>query len=118
MGNIFFPMNGIVRYIVSTLLAVIGGWVGYYYIPTEPFGSAGNILFVSMVIGLFAGLIDATGFFGNIINVFIFTVPVYLLSSGGFAVMWLWSNLGYAVGNVFGQLTRLSVAGKIEARAL
>jgi len=116
MGNIFFPMNGIVRYIVATLLAIIGGYIGYHFVPTEPFGVDGNVLFVSALFGLFVGLLEFTGFFGNVVNAFLITMPIYLFSNGGFVVMWFWGNLGYAIGNVFGQLTR--VAGSIRVRSL
>jgi len=116
MDVIFFTMGGIVRYIVATLLAVIGGWVGYSYVPIQPFGVAGNVLFVAALFGLFAGLLDVTGFFGNVVNTFLLTFLVYFLAPGEFTVMWAYGNVGYAIGNVLGQLARLSA--RIEARAL
>jgi hypothetical protein len=110
-------MDVIVRYILATLLATTGGYIGYYFIPLEPFGVAGNVLFVSALFGLIAGLLGFTGFLGNVINVFLLTFPVYWLS-GGFVVVWVYGNAGYAVGNVLGQLARLSAAGRIEAESL
>jgi mannose/fructose/N-acetylgalactosamine-specific phosphotransferase system component IID len=111
-------MNEIVRYIVATVLAVGGGYIGYHFVPIEPFGVTGNVLFMAALFGLFAGLFEFTGFFGNVINAFLFTFLVYFLAPGGFVLEWFWGNLGYAVGNVFGQLTRLSFVGKVGARAL
>jgi len=100
-------MDAVVRYILATVLAVIGGWIGYNFVPIEPFGVAGNVLFIAAVFGLFAGLGRVTGFFGNVVNAFVFTFVVYFVS-GGFVLPWFWGNLGYAVGNVFGQLAALS----------
>jgi hypothetical protein len=111
-------MDAVVRYVVATILAVIGGWVGYSFVPIVPFGVAGNVLFVAALFGLFAGLFGFTGFFGNVVNVFLLTFPIYFLMPGGFVVMWAYGNAGYAVGNVFGQLARLSAEDKIEAKAL
>ena len=109
-----FLMNGVVRYVVATLLAVVGGYIGYH-MPVEPFGVAGNVLFVAALFGLFSGLLDVTGFFGNVVNAFVFTFVVYFVP-GWFVLPWFWGNLGYAVGNVFGQLARLSI--KVGVRSI
>jgi len=108
-------MDVVVRYILATALAVIGGWVGYHFVPVEPFGTVGNVLFIAAVFGLFAGLLDFTGFFGNVVNAFVFTFVVYFVP-GWFVLPWFWGNLGYAVGNVFGQLARLSI--KVGVRSI
>ena len=108
-------MDVVVRYILATALAVIGGWVGYHFVPVEPFGTVGNVLFIAAVFGLFAGLLDFTGFFGNVVNAFVFTFVVYF-APGWWVVPWFWGNLGYAVGNVFGQLARLSI--KVGVRSI
>jgi len=119
MGNMFLTMNGVIRYVIATLLATVGGYVGYHFVPIEPFGTAGNVLFVAAIFGLFAGLLELTGFFGNVVNAFLITFPVYFLAPGGFTVVWAYGNIGYAIGNVLGQLARLSVRGTIpEAKAL
>jgi hypothetical protein len=111
-------MGGFVRYLVATLMAVLGGYVGYHFVPIEPFGVAGNVLFMSALFGLLMGLFDVTGFFGNIVNTFLITFPVYFLTSGELTVLWAYGNIGYAIGNVLGQLARLSATGSVEARAL
>ena len=108
-------MDAVVRYILATVLAVIGGWIGYNFVPIEPFGVAGNVLFIAAVFGLFAGLGRVTGFFGNVVNAFVFTFVVYFVP-GWFVLPWFWGNLGYAVGNVFGQLARLSI--KVGVRSI
>jgi hypothetical protein len=108
----------IVRYILATLLAVAGGYVGYYFVPLEPFGAVGNTLFVSALFGMLFGMLRLTGFFGNVVNVLILSPPLYFTSPGEWFVIWVCGNTGYAVGNVMGQLARLSVANEIEVKAL
>jgi mannose/fructose/N-acetylgalactosamine-specific phosphotransferase system component IID len=114
----FLHMDAVVRYVLATLLAVVGGGVGYSFVPLEPFGVVGNVLFVGALFGLFAGLFGFTGFFGNVVNGFLLSFPLWFLLPGGWFVVWTAGNVGYAVGNVFGQLARLSAAKKIEAKAL
>jgi hypothetical protein len=111
-------MDAVVRYIVATVLAVVGGYVGYHFVPIEPFGTAGNVLFVATLFGLFAGLVKLTGFFGNVVNAFLLTFPIYFLVPGEFTVVWAYGNVGYAIGNVLGQLARLSVIGIVEVKSL
>jgi hypothetical protein len=111
-------MDAVVRYVLATLLAVAGGWVGYYVVPYEPFGAVGNVLFVGALFGLFAGLLGITGFFGNVVNAFMLSLPLWFLLPGEWFVIWCAGNTGYAVGNVFGQLAKLSAEDKIEAEAL
>ena len=111
-------MDAVVRYILATVLAVVGGWVGYHFVPIEPFGIIGNELFVAALIGLFMGLGRVTGFFGNVVNAFLLSMPLYFVLPGGWFVVWVGGNVGYALGNVFGQLARLSATGRIGTRAL
>jgi hypothetical protein len=111
-------MDAVVRYVLATVLAVAGGWVGYYVVPYEPFGAVGNVLFVGALFGLFAGLLGITGFFGNVVNAFMLSLPLWFLLPGEWFVIWCAGNAGYAVGNVLGQLARLSAEDKIEAEAL
>ena len=111
-------MDVVVRYVVATLVAVIGGWVGYYLIPYEPFGAVGNTLFVGALFGLFMGFGRVTGFLGNVINAFILSFPLWYILPGEWFIIWTGSNVGYALGNVMGQLTTLSIENKIEADAL
>jgi hypothetical protein len=77
-----------------------------------------NSGFVAALFGLFMGLLGFTGFFGNVVNAFLFVFPVYFLAPGGWVVVWVGGNVGYALGNVFGQLARLSATGRIGTRAL
>jgi hypothetical protein len=111
-------MDAVVRYVLATLIAVIGGWVGYYLVPYEPFGVVGNVLFMGALFGLFAGLLDIAGFFGNVVNAFLISMPLWFVLPGEWFVIWVGGNVGYAVGNVLGQLARLSAENKIEAKAL
>jgi hypothetical protein len=111
-------MDAVVRYIIATMLAVIGGWVGYSFVHIEPFGVIGNTLFVGALFGLFAGLLNVTGFFGNVVNGFLLSFPLWFVLPGEWFVVWIIGNIGYALGNVFGQLTALSARGEIEAKAL
>jgi len=111
-------MDALIRYIVATLLAVAGGWVGYYLVPYEPFGVVGNTLFVGALFGLFMGFARITGFLGNVINAFILSFPLWFVLSGEWFTIWTSGNMGYALGNVLGQLATLSIEEKIEARAL
>jgi len=108
-------MDTVVRYILATVLAVIGGWVGYHLVPVEPFGVIGNAMFVAALFGLFAGLGRVTGFFGNVINALLFAFPIYFLAPGGWVVVWVGGNVGYAVGNVFGQLVALSSTLRVRS---
>ena len=109
-------MDSIIRYILATLLAVVGGWIGYSFVPVEPFGVVGNVLFVAALFGLFMGLGRVTGFFGNVVNAFLLSFPLWFMLPGNWYVIWVGGNVGYAVGNVFGQLARLSV--KVEVRSI
>ena len=111
-------MDAVVRYILATALAVVGGWIGYHFVPVEPFGVLVNSGFVAALFGLFMGLLGFTGFFGNVVNAFLFVFPVYFLAPGGWVVVWVGGNLGYALGNVFGQLTSLSATGRIGTMAM
>jgi len=111
-------MDAVVRYILATVLAVIGGYVGYSFVPVEPFGVLANSGFVAALFGLFMGLGRVTGFFGNVVNGFLLSMPLYFVLPNGWIVIWVGGNVGYAVGNVFGQLARLSARGRIGARAL
>jgi hypothetical protein len=111
-------MDAVVRYVLATLIAVIGGWVGYYLVPYEPFGVVGNVLFMGALFGLFAGLLDIAGFFGNVVNAFLISMPLWFVLPGEWFVIWVGGNVGYAVGNVLGQLARLSAENKIEAKVL
>jgi len=98
------------------IMSSIPWWVGYYFVPVEPFETVGNVLFIAAVFGLFAGLLDFTGFFGNVVNAFLFVFPVYFLAPGGWVVVWVGGNVGYTLGNVFGQLARLSI--KVGVRSI
>ena len=118
MGDVVFHMDVVVRYVVATLLAVVGGWVGYSFVPSAPFGAVGNALFVGALFGLFAGLFRFTGFFGNVVNVFLLAFPLWHVLPGEWFVVWVGGNAGYAVGNTFGQLARLSAVNKIGVKAL
>ena len=111
-------MDAVVRYILATILAVVAGWIGYYLVPYVPFGAVGNTIFIGALFGLFMGLGRVTGFFGNIVNVFILSFPLWFLLPGEWFVIWVGGNVGYALGNVLGQLTKLSAENKIEAKAL
>ena len=111
-------MDALVRYIVATLLAVAGGWVGYYLVPYEPFGVVGNTLFFGALFGLFMGFVRFTGFLGNVINAFVLSFPLWYILPGEWFVIWVGGNVGYALGNVLGQFAVLSVEEKVEARAL
>jgi len=109
-------MDSIIRYILATLLAVAGGWIGYYFVPVVPFGVIGNVLFVAALFGLFAGLFRFTGFFGNVINAFLLSFPLWFVLPGSWYVVWVGGNAGYAVGNLFGQLADLS--SELRVRSL
>jgi hypothetical protein len=111
-------MNPVISYIVATLLAVVGGWVGYYLVPFEPFGVVGNTLFVGAVFGVLMGFVRAAGFLGNVINAFIVSFPLWYILPGNWFIIWTGGNAGCAFGNVLGQLVALSVENKIEAKAL
>ena len=111
-------MDAVVRYVFATLLAVVGGYVGYSFVPVEPFGVLVNSGFVAALFGLFMGLLGFTGFFGNVVNALIISMPLYFVLPGGWVVVWVGGNVGYALGNVFGQLARLSATGRIGTRAL
>jgi len=118
MGIMVFPMDAVVRYVVATVLAVVGGYVGYHFVPSVPFGVVGNVLFVGALFGLIVGLSRFTGFFGNVVNAFLLSFPLWFLLPGDWFIIWTGGNAGYAVGNVFGQLAVLSTMRKIEAKAL
>ena len=105
-------MEALVRYIIATTLAFIGGAVGYWFMPTEPFGVLGNALIVGGLFGFVAGLVRLTGFLGNVINVFLLTPLVYFID-GWAVVPWVWGNMGYAVFNVIGQLTFYSAVTRL-----
>ena len=111
-------MNAVVRYVVATLLAVVGGWVGYYLVPYEPFGAVGNTLFIGALFGLLAGFVRITGFLGNVVNAFLLSFPLWFILPGEWFIIWTGGNVGYAIGNIVGQLTTLSMENKIEAKAL
>jgi len=111
-------MDALIRYIVATLLAVAGGWVGYYLVPYEPFGAVGNTVFFGALFGLFMGFARIIGFLGNVINAFLLSFPLWFVLPGEWFVIWVGGNVGCAIGNVLGQLTTLSVENKIEAKAL
>ena len=111
-------MDALIRYIVATLLAVAGGWVGYYLVPYEPFGVVGNTLFIGALFGLLMGFARVTGFLGNIINAFVLSFPLWFVLPGEWFIIWTGGNVGYAIGNVLGQFTVLSVEEKIEAKAM
>jgi len=111
-------MDAIIRYMVATLLAVVGGYIGYHFVPVVPFGVVGNVLFLGALFGLVVGLFGFTGFFGNLVNALILSMPLYFVLPGEWFVIWTGGNAGYALGNVFGQLAVLSVTKRIEARAL
>jgi hypothetical protein len=108
-------MDAVVRYILATALAVIGGWVGYYFVPVEPFGVLVNSGLVAALFGLFMGLGRVTGFFGNVVNAFLLSMPLYFVLPGGWIVIWVGGNVGYAVGNVFGQLVALSSTLRVRS---
>ena len=118
MDSVCSPMDAVVRYVVATLLAVVGGWIGYYMFPHEPFGVMGNGMFVGALLGVFIGLVGLTGFFGNVVNAFLLSFPLWFVLPSQWFVIWITGNVGYAIGNMFGQLARLSAKGKIEAKAL
>jgi len=109
-------MDAVVRYVTATLLAVAGGWIGYYFVPVVPFGVIGNELFVAALFGLFAGLFRFTGFFGNVVNAFLLSFPLWFVLPGSWYVIWVGGNAGYAVGNLFGQLAALS--SELRVRSL
>jgi hypothetical protein len=111
-------MEVIFRYVLATLVAVVGGWIGYYLVPYEPFGVVGNVLFISALFGLFAGLLRVTGFFGNVVNAFLLSFPLWFVLPGEWFVVWVGGNAGYSIGNVFGQLARLSAENEVETKAL
>jgi len=111
-------MDAVVRYVIATVLAVVGGWIGYSFVPVVPFGVIGNELFMAALFGLFMGLGRVTGFFGNVVNAFLMSFPLWFMLPGSWYVVWVGGNVGYALGNVFGQLARLSADGRIGARAL
>jgi len=118
MDDVFFPMDVIVRYMLATLLALVGGLVGFYLIPYEPFGAVGNVLFMGALFGFIAGFLGFTGFFGNVVNAFLVSFILWFVLPGQWFVIWTGGNAGYMVGNVLGQLGRLSAVKKIEAEAL
>jgi hypothetical protein len=108
-------MDVVIRYIVATLLAVVAGWIGYYAVPYEPFGAVGNVLFIGALFGLFAGLLRITGFFGNVVNAFLLSFLLWFLLPGEWFVIWVGGNVGYAIGNVFGQLAALSSSLRVKS---
>jgi mannose/fructose/N-acetylgalactosamine-specific phosphotransferase system component IID len=108
-------MDAVVRYVVATLMAVVGGWVGYHFVSVEPFGVVGNTVFVGALFGLFMGLGRVTGFFGNVVNAFLLSFPLWYVLPGGWFIIWTGGNVGYAVGNVFGQLVALSSALRVRS---
>jgi hypothetical protein len=112
-------VHAVARYIIATVLAVIGGYIGYH-LPHAPLGIAGNELFVAGLFGLATGLAGVTGFLGNAVNALLLTAPLLFLPGHHVVIAhwWFWGNLGYTAGNVLGQLSRLAASGKIEARAL
>ena len=118
MGITVFPMDAVVRYVIAAVLAVAGGYVGYHFVPSVPFGAVGNALFVGALFGLFAGLFGFTGFFGNVVNALLLSFPLWFLLPGDWFIIWTGGNVGYAFGNLFGQLARLSAVNKIGVKAL
>jgi len=109
-------MDSIIRYILATVIAVVGGWIGYSFVPVVPFGVLVNSGFVAALFGLFMGLGRVTGFFGNVVNAFLLSFPLWFMLPGGWIVIWVGGNVGYAVGNVFGQLVALS--SELRVRSL
>jgi len=97
-------MEALARYMLATVLAFVGGAVGYWLLPDEPFGALGNALLVGGLFGFVAGLMRLTGFLGNVINVFLLTPLVYFIEPGWAVIPWVWGNMGYAVFNVIGQI--------------
>jgi len=111
-------MDAVLRYVVATLLAVIGGWIGYNLVPYEPFGVVGNVMFFGALFGLLMGFARITGFLGNVINAFLLSFPLWYILPGEWFIIWVGGNVGYALGNVLGQFAVLSVEEKVEAKAL
>jgi mannose/fructose/N-acetylgalactosamine-specific phosphotransferase system component IID len=111
-------MEVVLRYVLATLLAVVGGWIGYYLVPYETFGVVGNALFVGALFGLFMGLGRVTGFFGNVVNALLLSFPMWFVLPGEWFIIWVGGNAGYALGNLLGQITALSVKNEVEAKAL
>ena len=109
-------MDSVIRYVLATLIAVVGGWIGYSFVPVVPFGVIGNELFMAALFGLFAGLFRFTGFFGNVVNAFLLSFPLWFVLPGSWYVVWVGGNVGYAVGNLFGQLAALS--SELRVRSL
>jgi hypothetical protein len=114
-------VHAALRYVIATLLAALGGFIGFHAVPLKhAISLAGSEMLVAGLLGFIAGAARITGFLGNVINTF-FVSPILLLLPGGYAViagLWFWGNLGYTAGNVLGQFTRLAAEEKIEARAL
>ena len=111
-------MHAAFRYVIATLLAVLGGFIGFHDPLKHVLGLAGSMVLIAGLFGLIAGLARVTGYFGNLVNAFFFTAPLIVLPGeyAVFATMWFWGNLGYAVGNVMGQIARLSI--KVEIRSI
>jgi len=101
-------MEALARYMLATVLAFVGGAVGYWLLPAEPFGALGNALIVGGLFGFITGLVRITGFLGNILNLFLLTPLVYFIEPGWAVVVWAYGNAGYAVFNVVGQIASLS----------
>jgi mannose/fructose/N-acetylgalactosamine-specific phosphotransferase system component IID len=111
-------MDVILRYVVATVVAVVAGWIGYHFVPIEPFGVIGNTLFFGALFGLIMGFARITGFLGNIINASLLSFPLWYILPGEWFVIWVCGNVGYSLGNMFGQLAMLSVNEEIEVTAL
>jgi uncharacterized membrane protein (UPF0136 family) len=113
-------VHAALRYVIATLLAVLGGFIGFHLPLKHEVSLAGSELLVAGLLGFIAGAARTTGFLGNVINAF-FVSPILLLLPGVYAVIagwWFWGNLGYAAGNVLGQIARLASEEKIGVRSL
>jgi len=108
-------MDAVVRYVVATLVAVVAGWIGYHFVPIKPFGVIGNTLFIGALFGLFMGLGRVVGFLGNVVNAFLLSFPLWYILPGEWFIIWTSGNVGFAVGNVFGQLVALSSALRVKS---
>jgi len=115
-------MDWVVRYVVATALALVGGYLGYSFLPYGAFGVVANAAFVAGLFGFLAGLGRVTGFLGNVVNLFLLSPFVYFFDAlagfGWLSVAWFGGNAGYAVFNVLGQISRLSALPEARFTAL